>query len=71
MGPSISASDVKTITGIALVVAGLLVVVAGVWRADVSLITLGAGLLGAPGIASSVTTGGDHADQEEPEAPVR
>lgn len=53
MGLSIDSTDVKAIAGIGLVIAGLLIVGAGIWRADIALITLGAGLLGAPGVAAA------------------
>lgn len=53
---SIDTTDVKVLGSIAVIIAGLLVVIAGVWRGDVALITLGAGLLGAPGVAAAVTT---------------
>lgn len=50
---SLSSSDVKVIAGIAVVIAGLAVVIAGIFTKDVSIITLGAGLLGAPGVVSA------------------
>lgn len=54
---SIDMTDVKVLGGVALVIAGLLVIVFGLWRQDVAMLTFGAGLLGAPGVVSAVKPG--------------
>ena len=51
---SLNSSDVKTISGIAAVVAGMIIIAAGIYREDTALITFGAGLIGAPGIATTL-----------------
>lgn len=65
MGLSIDGTDVKAIAGIGLVIAGLVLVIGGVWKGDVTLVTLGAGLLGAPGIAAASKIKDDPTTTEE------
>lgn len=43
--------DIPTVTGVLTATAGFIVIVVGLARNDVSVMTFGAGLLGAPGFA--------------------
>lgn len=54
MSLSLNEHDVRVIAGIASVIAGLLVVIAGIFAQDVAIMTFGAGLMGAPGVASAL-----------------
>ena len=56
MALSIDGNDVKVIGSIVAILAGFIIIVAGAWRADIALVTAGAGLLGAPGIVSAAAT---------------
>lgn len=49
---SIDGADVKVIAGVATVVAGLLVIVGGLFMQSIPMVTVGAGLLGAPGVVT-------------------
>lgn len=50
---SIDGADVKIIAGVATVIAGLAVIVGGLFMQSIPVITIGAGLLGAPGVVTA------------------